>query len=280
MKPGFGKKGFEAHPSLNKALGQVFLRQEWPCVKLTELLMREGVSAVIEIGPGAGVLTKHLVSAGLHVTAVEKDTRFFNHLEEKKAVFGADTSGSLEVINEDILNFDLESWVTETSEKRGKVAVCGNIPYNISTPIVARVLSLLSSLEGAFFLVQLEFGQRVCSSKGSKNYGSLSVFSQLRSRAQLEFVVPRGCFYPVPKVDSAVISLKTPKKIYPEEILLKTETLTRQIFTQRRKKLSNACKQFLEGKDLERCPVDLSKRPDATSPSEFVDLAKFIYGLD
>lgn len=273
----FQKGERRSQPRQNKALGQVFLKEDWPCTRMLDILKNHGVTHVLEIGPGAGALTKHLLKGGLHVSCVEKDTRFADLLNEKRDELIDGHAGTMEIINEDILKFDLASWI---EGKPTSVAVCGNIPYNISSPILNRVLPLISKLKIASFLVQLEFGQRVCASSGNKNYGSLSVFSQLRSKTNLDFVVSKRCFRPVPKVDSAVISLKNPVVAYSEELLQKAETVTRQTFTMRRKKLSNAIAKFINGKDLANCPVSLDQRPDVTTPEQFIALTKFIYDLD
>ena len=222
-------------------------------------------------------MTKHLLEGGLNVTCIEKDTRFAELLQERKEELTTSHGGSLEIINEDILKFDLESWIENAPEAS---AVCGNIPYNISSPILNKVLPQIEKIKIASFMVQLEFGQRVCSSSGNKNYGSLSVFSQLRAKTNLDFVVPKGCFSPVPKIDSAVISFTRPTRKYSEELLLKAETVTRQSFTMRRKKLGNAMAKFLNGKDLEGVPVNLDQRPDVTTPEEYIAMTKFIFDIN
>lgn len=265
-----------SYPRKNKALGQVFLKDDWPCVRMASGLKNQGITHVLEIGPGGGALTKHLLKAGLHVTCVEKDTRFAEILEEKKEEL-TDVGGSLLILNEDILKFDLQGWLID---KPFSVAVCGNIPYNISSPILIKVLPLLSRLVTVCFLVQLEFGQRVCAEPGSKNYGSLSVFSQLRALTNLDFVVSKRCFTPIPKVDSAVISMKKPIIKFSEQLLQKTETVTRQAFTMRRKKLSNAMAKFLNSKDLNLAPINLDQRPDVTTPKQFVEMTKFIFDIE
>src|SRR5262249_3743500 len=112
-----------------KSLGQVFLRTEWPCQRMVERLTEMRVGRVVEIGPGAGILTRGLLGAGLHVTAVEKDDRFASRLAEHAEVLEAGRPGKLTVVNEDFLRFDLEAWL---GEGRSRAAVVGNIPYNIS----------------------------------------------------------------------------------------------------------------------------------------------------
>ncbi len=255
-----------------KSLSQVFLHTDWPCVKMCELLVQRGVDHVLEIGPGKGILTRKLVEAGLQVTAVEKD----DYLAEYMGSIGtryreSEAAGSLTVVNEDILKFDIAGWVRQNP---GRKAICGNIPYNISSPILMHTLPELSAIEGLFFLVQLEFAQRLCSPVNEKSYGSLSVYTQLRAKAKVEFKVERACFYPVPKVDSAVISLLPPAVQEEPALLAQVEKLTRQVFHQRRKKLSNSLGPFLHmGKTLPE-HIDLSRRCDTLSPQEFLEIAR------
>jgi len=260
-----------------KSLGQVFLKEEWPCVKMVELLEKEKISHVLEIGPGAGVLTKYLLKAGFHVTCVEKDTRFADLLASRKKDLMEGNTGSIEILNQDFLRFDLATWV---ATKKGGVAVCGNIPYNISTPILRMVLPFLGRIDFVSFLVQLEFAQRVAAQANTSEYGSLSVFCQLRSMPKLEFMVKKTCFTPVPKVDSAVLTLKPHLEMEDEDVLLKTEMVTRQAFTQRRKMLSNSISPFLKPEiDPKLLGVPLTVRAETLDPSTWVSLAKKLFDL-
>ena len=255
--------------SQKKSLGQVFLREDWPCRKMVEQLRKNHIQNVIEIGPGPGILTRLLLDAGINVLAIEKDDRLADRLIELKKQF--DYPGKLEILNLDVLKFDLGEWVE--AQKSSKIAVCGNIPYNISSPILMWLLPHLNQLSLASLMVQLEFGERVASSPSTKSYGSLTVYTQLRSKVQLDFKVPRTAFHPVPKVDSAVITLKPLQKQESPLVLKKVEQLARKAFSQRRKKLSNSLSPFLKSNNSD-LPIDLSRRVDTVSPQEFVSLVK------
>lgn len=259
------------HPQQKKSMSQVFLNTDWPCLKTAEMIKALGVKSVLEIGPGAGVLTKPLIEAGLAVSAVEKDPRFAELL---KINFIKDIDqGKLNIILDDILEFPLLDWI-EKAEK--PLAICGNIPYHISSSIIFALLPHMPSVEGVFLLVQLEFAQRLASAPCSKNYGSLSVFTQLRAKAALEFKVEKQCFTPIPKVDSALVSLRPLDELLPDTLLAKVEKLTRRAFAQRRKKLSNSLAPILSPESLAACSLDLNRRPDHLSPEEFVLLTKTI----
>lgn len=258
-----------------KSLGQVFLNTDWPVQKVVDRLKEWGVKRTIEIGPGPGILTRALLEAGIQVTAVERDDRFVERLQDYKKLNETGVGKHLEVVGEDILKYDLESWLNASHESS---AVVGNIPYNISSPILMWVLPHLPRLRGVNFLTQLEFAARLAGKVSTKAYGSLSVFAQLRAQVTMDCKVDRNCFTPVPKVDSALVSLKPKADALPDELLKQVETITRGAFTQRRKILKNAMKQFLEDEELAKnCPMDLGRRPDSIRPDEYVELAKFVF---
>lgn len=258
-----------------KSLGQVFLTTDWPVARMIERLQELRVERCLEIGPGPGILTKGLVHAGFKVTAVEKDERWAQRLEENAETLSPDLRKNLTVIRDDILHYDWKSWIDEGS---GRAAIVGNIPYNISTPILLRGITHVSDLAIMMFMTQLEFAARAVSDVNSKDYGSLSVFLQLRADCHLEYKVPRAAFHPVPKVDSAVLSLVPKRERVPEKLLLHAEQVTRLAFTQRRKKLRNSIRQLIDAKGGEDgCPIDLERRADSLAPREFIELAEFLF---
>jgi 16S rRNA (adenine1518-N6/adenine1519-N6)-dimethyltransferase len=250
-----------------KSLSQIFLKVDWPGKKTAELLKSLNIRSVLEIGPGGGILTQELLAEGLAVTAVETDDRFAELLREKFS------EEKFKVIHQDFMMFDLDKWVEETP---GPLAVCGNIPYHISSPIILKVMPYLTQLKGSMFLVQLEFAQRLVSKPSSKSYGSLSVYTQLRSKAEIAFKVDRHEFTPVPKVDSALVVMFPREDELSLDTLKKVESVTRLAFLNRRKKLSNGLAPILNKETVADCPVDLNKRPDALTPEEFVALALFL----
>jgi 16S rRNA (adenine1518-N6/adenine1519-N6)-dimethyltransferase len=254
-----------------KSLGQVFLTTDWPVVRMVEKLKALKIERVMEIGPGNGILTRELVKHGIEITAIEKDDRF----AEKMADYAKEVTGesSLTIVNEDILCYDWEAWINAS---KARSAVIGNIPYNISTPIMLRGLACFGSLSAMMFMTQLEFAARVAARHDNKDYGSLSVFAQLRAEISLEYQVPRTAFHPVPKVDSAVVLMTPAREKFSEDLLKQVESLTRQAFTQRRKKLRNSIKSAIEGIEESSIPIDLERRADNLSPTEFMQLAKFI----
>ena len=270
MKP---KKKTKSIPQ-RKSLSQVFLKESWPCEEIADAFIAEEITSVIEIGPGGGALTKELLKRNIKVFAIEKDERFVDYLTKELAPLHP--KGLLTVIQEDILDFNFPKHLVDHPDVTG---ICGNIPYSISTPIVFHILPNLDKIKKATLLVQLEFAERLASPPRKKSYGSLSVYTQLRSQVCLEFIVPKECFTPIPKVDSSVISFYQKEGMLPEETLKKVEKVTKTAFSQRRKKLSNSLKPFLSTMDSVNLTADLERRCDSLTPEEFVQITKELYQL-
>lgn len=257
-----------------KSLGQVFLRTEWPIKRVVEKCQQWKAQRVLEIGPGEGVLTKGLIAGGLRVTAVERDDRFAARLPGQMRRAEVDDS-MLTVVPEDILKFDLGAWLDESG---APAAVVGNIPYNISSPILLWLLPHMDRLVGASLMVQLEFAQRVVAGPGNKDYGSLSVFTQMRSKVSLDCKVDRTSFFPVPKVDSALVLFQAKRDRLSTEAMGRVETLSRTAFLHRRKMLRNTIHQFFNDKHpIENSPIDLNRRPETLRIEEFTELARYLF---
>jgi 16S rRNA (adenine1518-N6/adenine1519-N6)-dimethyltransferase len=257
-----------------KSLGQVFLRTEWPIQRVVEKCHQWKVQRVLEIGPGEGVLTKGLIKDGFQVTAVERDDRFAERLPGQIRRSELDEK-LLHVVPEDILKFDLGAWLDSS---KAPAAVVGNIPYNISSPILLWLLPHLDRLAGGMLMVQLEFGQRIAAGPGNKDYGSLSVYTQMRSKVTLECKVDRTSFFPVPKVDSALITLTAAREQYSPSALNRVELLSRTSFLHRRKMLRNTLQPFFnEQHPAENSPIDLNRRPETLRIEEFLELARYLF---
>jgi 16S rRNA (adenine1518-N6/adenine1519-N6)-dimethyltransferase len=262
-------------PRQKKSLSQVFLKTDWPVRKVIDRLRSWHLTRVLEVGPGGGILTRALLENPWKVTAVEKDGRFVEKLQDYYDLKRGELASTLEIVHQDVLKFDLGEWLAQSQEP---TAVVGNIPYAISSPIVMWVLPHLQELKGVDFLVQLEFASRLAGASSTKDYGSLSVYTQLRAQVAIECKVERTCFTPIPNVDSALVLLKPRSQPYSDDLLVKVESVARVSFTQRRKKLRNAIRTFLDEEKLARCPIDLNRRPDSLRPEEYVELTRFIYG--
>jgi 16S rRNA (adenine1518-N6/adenine1519-N6)-dimethyltransferase len=177
-----------------RRLGQHFLIRKSILDRIAAAACPEPGTTVVEIGPGKGALTEHLLSRADRVIAIEVDPVLVHYLQQKFR-----DNPKLTIINADVLKVDLGQW--------GPVTIAGNLPYYITSPIFERVLSIGTLLQNAVFLVQKEVAARVAASPGSRDYGYLTVQTRLMGDPKLLFEVPPAAFHPPPKVDSAVVQL-------------------------------------------------------------------------
>lgn len=226
---------------------------------------------VIEIGPGPGALTEALLNAGAHVIAIEKDKVLAQALERLRA-----PGRHLQIYCEDILDFPLEA-VISGSEK-GKIIA--NLPYHITTPILVKCVSLHEKISTIVVMVQDEVARRFTAAPGTGIYGSFTVFLNHYSCPSYAFKVSRNSFYPVPKVESAVVTieLKEPNRsINPDKFF----ALTRTAFEHRRKMLRGSLRDLFSPSQIEDALVSIGKssfaRPEELSYDEFVDLYHRLY---
>lgn len=179
-------------------LGQHFLHDRGILARIVRAVQIEPGERVVEIGPGRGALTEHLLQAGADLVAVELDPALAEHLRQR---FGDEKNFRL--VEGDFLNVEL----AELAGQNPKIAVAGNLPYYVTSPIVRRVLDSSDLVSRAVFLVQKETGERIAARKGTRDYGFLSALCRLRAEPELLFPVKPGAFRPPPRVDSAVIRL-------------------------------------------------------------------------
>lgn len=182
---------------MGQRLGQHFLRKTSILKRIAAAACPEPTPLVVEIGAGMGALTEHLLEEAGRVVAIETDPELAKHLRERFA-----HDNRLLVVEADVLETDLSHW--------GDAVIVGNLPYYITSPVIERTLAVGKLLERAVFLIQKEVAERITASPGSRDYGFLTVTTQLYARSELLFHVPPEAFSPPPKVDSAVIRL-TPR---------------------------------------------------------------------
>ncbi|MFP4134774.1 MAG: 16S rRNA (adenine(1518)-N(6)/adenine(1519)-N(6))-dimethyltransferase RsmA [Halothece sp.] len=237
-----------------KRFAQHWLKSQESLQKIIEAAELKANDEVLEIGPGTGILTRQLINRVNQVTAVEVDRALFEKLQHK---FHQE---NLTLIQGDILHLDLSSWVTPLPNK-----VVANIPYNITGPILERLLGSISApkrqYEKIILLVQKEIAQRLCAKAGSKTFGALSVRGQYLAHCELISIVPAKAFSPPPKVDSAIISLiprPFPLTVNSPELL---ETLVKLGFANRRKMLRNNLKSLISPQQLQRILEQLEINP-------------------
>ncbi len=224
------KSGF----SFKKSLGQNFLIDPDVCPAMAAAACDKD-TGVIEIGPGIGVLTAELSKTAKRVVAVELDER----LKKILPLTLADCKNA-EIIYGDIMKMDIKKLIAEKFSDCAKIAVCANLPYYITSPIVMGLLESRLPADNITVMVQKEAAERLCAEVGTRDAGAVSVAVSYYSEPEILFEVPRTCFMPSPKVDSAVIKLKIrekpPVSVNSEEHFFR---LVKACFAQRRKTLVN-----------------------------------------
>jgi len=218
-----------------KKLGQHFLRNQNAIEKIIQAARLDKTETVLEIGPGHGALTIPLSHTAGHVIAVEKDPRLVEILRKR---LDKEDINNVELINADILRIDLGQ-LTGLPSKGGKVI--GNLPYNISSPLLEKLIAYRQRIGRAILMFQVEFAQRLTASPGSRAYGSLSVLTQYYARISPLLQVGRDDFYPRPKVGSMVVEIDFDRPYHrraEDEVLFKKTV--RQAFQHKRKTLLNS----------------------------------------
>jgi len=244
-----------------KSLGQHFLTDNNIINKILKSVNAEDGDRVIEIGPGTGALTKWLVQQHKDVHAIEVDQRAVAVLEEQLE--------GLTIHQKDVLKVDWTELITET----GNTYVIGNLPYYITSPILFSLLESREYFSEAILMMQKEVAQRLVASPSNKDYGILSVQTQLMSTPEILFDVSPNSFSPPPKVMSSVIRLTFDKPKLPcSDKTLKT--VVRTAFNQRRKKLSNSLKPAVG--DFFPDGFNYDERAENWSPDRYADLAHLL----
>lgn len=227
--------------SFSKALGQNFLINPSVCPRIAEMGGAQPGWGVLEIGLGIGVLTAELAKRADKVVGIEIDSRLLPVLDETLEEFD-----NVHIINEDVLKVNLHQVIREQFEGL-EVAVCANLPYYITSPILMSLLEQRLPIRSITVMVQKEAAQRICAAPGTREVGAVSIAVQYYSEPKVLFHVSRGSFMPSPDVDSCVIRLDvrpTPA------VAVKNESLFFQVvrgaFSQRRKTLSNCLSSSLK----------------------------------
>lgn len=254
------------HHRARKRFGQNFLVDANIIERIVGAIAPEPGDRLVEIGPGQGALTELLLQHCPALTAVELDRELIPLLEVKFRRYP-----QFDLIQQDALKFDF----ARLAEGR-PLRIVGNLPYNISTPLLFHLLGFRQQLQDMHFMLQKELVDRLSAVPGGKAYGRLSVMAQYYCQVQALFPVPPQSFQPAPKVDSAIVRL-VPYATLPHPA--KDEKLLAQIvsvvFQQRRKTLRNALKPLYPDLDPRQLPVAAERRPQTLSVGEFVQLADF-----
>ena len=248
-----------------KSLGQHFLADPAMIDKIVRAIGPQPGQRLVEIGPGAGAMTRPLLQRHGALTVIEFDRDLIAPLTALGAELGADLS----IVHADVLSVDF------TALAGGQpIRLVGNLPYNISSPILFHALDHLPVITDMVFMLQKEVVDRMAAAPGSKVYGRLSVMLQARCKVTPLIKVPPGAFRPPPKVDSAVVRLE-PRPA--DELGLQQpvlfERLVRAAFAQRRKTLRNALGEICSAEQMQAFDIDPGARAEAIAVSDYVRLA-------
>ena len=259
----------------NKRLGQNFLVDPGISVKIVALSRFTPEDSVLEIGPGKGALTLPLAARVKHVLAVEKDGRLADWLGGRLKVAGIN---NVTLLHGDILKLD---WLVLKSYFPGRMPVIGNLPYNISSPVLKKMCQKPEWMGQAVLMFQKEVAQRLTAVPGSKAYGALSLLVQYHAEVLSRLTVLKGSFFPIPKVDSMVVSLDF-EKPYPQRAVNEAvfKRVVKGAFMHRRKTIINSLRGALPDQTRESllaalaaCGIDPSKRGETLGMGDFLRLS-------
>jgi 16S rRNA (adenine1518-N6/adenine1519-N6)-dimethyltransferase len=265
MKPKFSHQP-------RKRFGQNFLQDVLIVQKIIEAIHPTASDNMIEIGPGLGALTQPLLDKVDRLEVVELDR---NLAEQLQIRFGQ--SNKLNIHAVDALRFDFNTLYNPSKENNAKLRIVGNLPYNISTPLMFHLFKFCNIIQDMHFMFQKEVVDRLTALPNTKQYGRLSIMVQYYCQTHYLFSVGSHAFYPAPKVQSAVVRLiphTTPllQAIKPEVL----QYVTRTAFNQRRKTLSNALKTYLTAEDFIKLGIDPMLRPEALSLTDYVQISNYL----
>jgi 16S rRNA (adenine1518-N6/adenine1519-N6)-dimethyltransferase len=272
-----------------KRFAQHFLEAAW-VRKVAACVAPQPGDALLEVGPGRGALTLALAAARPTMTAVELDRDLVADLAPR-------LPEHVRLVEGDVLAVDLQTLIHELLERRSarladgpgskeplrQVRIAGNLPYNISTPLIVRLVTFARDsglVSDATVMVQREVAERLAGRPGTGDYGPLGILAQTWADVAIPLLLPAGAFRPPPKVDSAVVTLRFRAPSPPIRDVATYEQLVRSVFLHRRKTLSNALQSFATSRGttsaaaLERAGLDGRRRPETLTLDEFARLAE------
>lgn len=249
-----------------KRFGQHFLKDERILQKIVSVFSPKNGQNIVEIGPGLGALTSVLLDRVNHLSAIELDRDLVKHLKQQ---YRADR---LSIYEMDVLQCDL-SRIKRPNELKA-LRLIGNLPYNISTPLIFHLLDQLDQIEDMLFMLQKEVALRMAAKPGTKQYGRLTVMTSLQVDCECLIDVPPSAFDPQPKVDSTVLRLKPKTSLKLNFNKNHLSRLVTAAFGQRRKTLRNSLKTLVTNDEFRAANIDPSLRAELITPEGFVRLSE------
>ncbi len=252
-----------------KRFGQNFLHDPLIIQRIVDVIKPQKTDHIIEIGPGKGALTKPILNCVARLEAIEIDQDLIVALSENQR-----HDNRLLIHQADVLKFRFDSL------QHNDLRIVGNLPYNISTPVLFHLLTYRDCIKDMMLMLQKEVAERISASSGSKQYGRLSIMLQYYFDVDLMFVIKPEAFTPSPKVDSALVRL-TPLH-HPRYELLDHDSLkviVKAAFSQRRKTIRNALKKHIATVTIERIGINAESRAENLNIADFVKLANCYHQL-
>lgn len=247
--------------------GQNFLIDNNIINKIGKAIQPQPEDIILEIGGGKGALSEYLLQSEAEVHTVEIDDHLAQILSNKFS-----DRDNFHLHNQDILEFDFSS----VFNGEQKIRVVGNIPYNITSPLLAKIFQNADKIIDVFLLVQKELAERICSGPGNKTYGILSIITRLFGEPEKLFDVSRNVFRPRPKVTSSLFKIEIDNRYeMNEKGIEKVRKVVKAGFNKRRKTLRNSLKKLLP-EERSDCPIDLSLRPERLAVDDFILLTRWI----
>ena len=249
-----------------KRFGQNFLTDKFVLDNITDAIDPQRGQAVVEIGPGLAAMTALIIKRLDHMHVVELDRDLVTRLEKQF------TREQLTIHSGDALKFDFSQIPVPPGQK---LRVVGNLPYNISSPLLFHLAEFAHLIEDQHFMLQKEVVERMVAAPGSKVYGRLSVMLQWRYRMSLLFIVPPTAFDPPPKVESAIVRMiPVAERLACDQATL--EAVVMKAFSQRRKVIRNCLAGMFTEEQIKAAGIDPTKRPETVGLEQYVALANLL----
>ncbi|MDB4815964.1 16S rRNA (adenine(1518)-N(6)/adenine(1519)-N(6))-dimethyltransferase RsmA [Gammaproteobacteria bacterium] len=252
-------------PKAKKSLGQNFLIDTSVVNQIIQFVNPDSSHRFLEIGPGKGVITQRLVKSVNEIHAVEIDKDLLRDLTQIKHL------DNFYLHNQSILDFD------PNKISHGGLRVIGNLPYNISTPIMLWSFKYLEFFSDMHFMFQKEFGDRLVSENNKKTFGRISVITQYLTQPKYCFMIEPESFFPKPKVDSVFIRFDPIKgRSLNDPIAIKLQEVTKITFMHKRKMIGKSLQKILSENQLAQLDIDSKSRPENLSVEDYVKIAKVL----
>lgn len=248
-----------------KRFGQNFLHDQYVIGKIIKAINPKETDALVEIGPGMGAITEPILEACGKLDVVELDRDLIPILRTKFFNFP-----NFRIHEGDALKFDFRTLL----EPGQRLRIVGNLPYNISTPLIFHFLAHHEIVQDMHFMLQKEVVERLAAAPGSGDYGRLSIMAQYYCKVEPLFIVGPGSFNPPPKVDSAIVRLLPYEVLpHPAKDVKMLERVVREAFNMRRKTIRNTLKNLMNADQIEALGLDTNLRPENLSLQDYVRIA-------